>query len=108
MIEVKNLNKSFRVFQREAGMKAAFKSLFHRQYTLVEALKDVSFSIGDGEIVGLIGPNGAGKSTTIKVLSGILVPDSGTCLINGRIPWKERKAHVGEIGVVFGQRTQLW
>ncbi len=108
MIEVSHLNKSFKVYRRDAGMKAAFKGLFHREQTRVEALKDLSFSIQDGEIVGLIGPNGAGKSTTIKVLSGILVPDSGECKINGRIPWKERKAHVRDIGVVFGQRSQLW
>ena len=108
MIEVRGLNKTFKVFQRDAGMKAAVKSLFHRRTTLVEAVKDVSFTIADGEIVGLIGPNGAGKSTTIKILSGILVPDSGECIINGRVPWKERRAHVREIGVVFGQRSQLW
>ncbi len=108
MIEVRHLNKAYKVFRREAGMKAAFRSLFHRQMTLIQALQDVSFSIRDGEIIGLIGPNGAGKSTTIKILSGILVPDSGECVINGRIPWKDRKAHVQEIGVVFGQRSQLW
>ena len=74
----------------------------------VHALNDITFTIGDGEMVGYIGPNGAGKSSTIKILSGILTPDSGTCLIDGRIPWKERREHVKEIGVVFGQRSQLW
>lgn len=108
MIEVENLSKSFKVFKREAGFKAALKSMIHREYTTVEALKDVSFTIQDGEIVGYIGPNGAGKSTTIKIMSGILTPDSGKCVINGQIPWKERKAHVRDIGVVFGQRSQLW
>ena len=108
MIEVQNISKTFKVFQRDAGMMSAFRALFHRTYTPVHALNDLSFTIQEGEIVGLIGPNGAGKSTTVKVLSGILVPDAGTCVINGRVPWKERKAHVKEIGVVFGQRSQLW
>ena len=89
-------------------MKEAVKSLWHREYEVVEALKDISFSIKDGEMVGYIGPNGAGKSSTIKILSGILTPESGTVSINGRIPWKQRKEHVKEIGVVFGQRSQLW
>lgn len=89
-------------------MKAATRALFHKEYERVEALRDVSFTIEDGEMVGYIGPNGAGKSSTIKVMSGILTPDSGTCVINGRVPWKERTAHVADIGVVFGQRSQLW
>ena len=72
------------------------------------SLHDVSFQIQDGEMVGYIGPNGAGKSSTIKILSGVLTPDGGTCLVDGRIPWKNRIAHVREIGVVFGQRSQLW
>ena len=108
MIELKHINKTFRVARRNAGLSEAMRSLFHKEYTLVHALNDVSFRIGEGEMVGYIGPNGAGKSSTIKVMSGILTPDSGECIINGRIPWKERKAHVKEIGVVFGQRSQLW
>ena len=86
----------------------AIRSLGRRETHEVKALDDVSFTIADGEIVGYIGPNGAGKSSTIKILNGILVPDSGVCRVNGRVPWKERKKHVSEIGVVFGQRTQLW
>lgn len=108
MIELKGICKSFRVSRRDAGLAAAAKSLFHRRYETVEALKEISFTIGDGEMVGYIGPNGAGKSSTIKVMSGILTPDSGECRINGRIPWKDRTRHVREIGVVFGQRSQLW
>lgn len=108
MISVKSLSKTFKVAKRTAGLKAAAKSLFKREYTEVEALKDISFNINEGEVVGYIGPNGAGKSTTIKVMSGILVPDSGTCEIMGRTPWKDRIAHVKNIGVVFGQRSQLW
>ena len=74
----------------------------------VKAVEDISFSIEKGEIVGYIGPNGAGKSTTIKILSGILIPDSGKCQINGMMPWKNRSKYVKNIGVVFGQRSQLW
>ncbi len=108
MIQVEHVSKSFRIAKRNPGMKEAVKSLWHREYEVVEALKDISFSIKDGEMVGYIGPNGAGKSSTIKILSGILTPESGTVSINGRIPWKQRKEHVKEIGVVFGQRSQLW
>jgi len=108
VIELKHINKTFRVAKRNAGFREAVKGLFHREYTEIRALQDVSFTIGDGEMVGYIGPNGAGKSSTIKIMSGILTPDSGECVINGRTPWKDRTAHVQEIGVVFGQRSQLW
>ena len=108
MIQVEHLNKTFRVARRSAGFSQAVKALFHRKADTVHALNDISFTIGDGEMVGYIGPNGAGKSSTIKILSGILTPDNGTCIINGRIPWKERRSHVKDIGVVFGQRSQLW
>ena len=107
-ILVENLSKEFRVAERQPGFLGALGGLFHRRYRTVEALRGVSFSIDEGEIVGYIGPNGAGKSTTIKVLSGILVPSSGHCAVQGRIPWKQRREHVASIGVVFGQRTQLW
>jgi ABC-2 type transport system ATP-binding protein len=108
MIEVQNLNKTFKVAKRNAGIGAAVKSLFKPQYTTVQALQDISFKIDEGEIVGYIGPNGAGKSTTIKIISGILVPNSGKCNILGHTPWKSRIEHVKNIGVVFGQRSQLW
>ena len=108
MIQVSHLRKTFRVARRGAGFSQAVKALFRREYEEIHALDDLSFTIRDGEMVGYIGPNGAGKSSTIKVLSGILTPDSGQCLVNGRTPWKDRVAHVKEIGVVFGQRTQLW
>ena len=108
MITVKGLSKSFKVPKRSSGLRQAFKSLFYREYTLVEALNDITFSIEPGEIVGYIGPNGAGKSTTIKMMSGILVPDHGTCNIMGYTPWKDRAQYVKNIGVVFGQRSQLW
>jgi ABC-2 type transport system ATP-binding protein len=108
MIHVQALSKTYRVARRPPGLGAALRSLVRPEFTEVKALADVSFSIAPGEIVGYIGPNGAGKSSTIKVLSGILVPDSGRCLVDGRVPWKERRAHVQHIGVVFGQRSQLW
>ena len=85
----------------------ALRGVVHRRYHTIDALDGVSFSIAPGELVGYIGPNGAGKSTTIKIISGILVPDSGRCEILGRVPWRERQEHVRDIGVVFGQRTQL-
>ena len=84
------------------------KGVASRRYRTVDALDGASFAIEPGELVGYIGPNGAGKSTTVKIISGILVPDSGRCEILGRVPWRDRIAHVRDIGVVFGQRTQLW
>lgn len=108
MIELRNVSKTYKIARREAGFKAAAKALFNKKYTYLKALDDISFSIGDGEMVGYIGPNGAGKSSTVKVMSGILTPDSGECTINGLTPWKSRKEHVKNIGVVFGQRSQLW
>lgn len=108
MIRMEGICKSYHVAKRNAGFKAACRTLFTREYETIRALDQVSFTIGDGEMVGYIGPNGAGKSSTIKILSGILAPDSGECLVNGRTPWKDRINHVRDIGVVFGQRTQLW
>jgi len=108
MITLQNINKTFKVAKRQAGFKNAIRALFSREYEYIEALKDISFSIADGEMVGYIGPNGAGKSTTIKIMCGVLTPDSGHCQIDGRVPWKERINHVRDIGVVFGQRSQLW
>ena len=108
MITLRNINKTFRVAKRQAGFSRALRALFSREYEYIRALKDVSFTVADGEMVGYIGPNGAGKSTTIKIICGVLTPDDGICEINGRTPWKNRVAHVREIGVVFGQRSQLW
>lgn len=108
MIEMKHISKTFKVAKRNAGMNEALKALFKRDYSYVYALQDISFEIDDGEMVGYIGPNGAGKSSTIKIMSGILNPDGGECTINGITPWKNRKEHVRNIGVVFGQRSQLW
>ncbi len=101
-IEVRALQKHFAVRQKQAGHRLL------REKKIVRALDGVSFSVGRGELIGYIGPNGAGKSTTVKILSGILTPDGGEATVGGLIPWKERKKHVARIGVVFGQRTQLW
>lgn len=107
-IEVKNISKTFKVAKRGSGLKNGIKSFFRREYITIDAASDINFSIDKGEIVGYIGPNGAGKSTTIKILSGILVPDSGTVKVGGLVPWLDRKKYVSNIGVVFGQRSQLW
>ncbi len=107
-IVVEDLCKAFRVAERRPGLLGAAVGLVHRRYRTVRALDGVSFAIEPGELVGYIGPNGAGKSTTVKCLSGILVPESGRVDVMGRVPWRERIAHVRRIGVVFGQRTQLW
>lgn len=108
MIVVEHLDKTFKKTVKQPGLKAGFKSLFKPQFETFEAVKDLNFEIPKGEIFGFIGANGAGKSTTIKMLTGILTPTSGTCLINGKNPQKNRTAYVKDIGVVFGQRTQLW
>ncbi|MDE0025395.1 MAG: ATP-binding cassette domain-containing protein [Spirochaetaceae bacterium] len=110
LIDVAGLTKRFRVSagaSGAAGGSSTLRSLVARR-RVVTALDGVSFHIAAGELVGYIGPNGAGKSTTVKILSGILVPDAGRCVVAGRVPWRERVAHVAGIGVVFGQRSQLW
>lgn len=106
-IEVKNVSKSFKVSKRPKGIPGYIANLFVPKYEEKKAVKDISFSIEQGEMVGFVGPNGAGKSTTIKMLSGILYPDSGEISVNGYTPYKQRKDYVGSIGVVFGQKSQL-
>ncbi|MFV9510606.1 ABC transporter ATP-binding protein [Tepidibacillus sp. LV47] len=108
LIEVKHITKQYQIPKREEGIIGALKSLFHREYITKIAVDDISFSIEAGEMVGYIGPNGAGKSTTIKMLTGILVPTSGEIRVNGLIPYRERQKNAKQIGVVFGQRIQLW
>lgn len=108
MITMEHVCKSYKVAKRKAGLGEVCRSFFRREHEVIHALQDVSFTIGEGEMVGYIGPNGAGKSSTIKILSGILTPDRGNCTVDGRIPWKNRTEHVRQIGVVFGQRSQLW
>jgi ABC-2 type transport system ATP-binding protein len=108
LIEVEDLRKSFSIAVRRGGRLAALKTLLAREYREVSAVAGVSFQVAAGEMVGYIGPNGAGKSTTIKMLTGILVPSGGRITIDGRVPHQQRVEHVRRIGVVFGQRTQLW
>ena len=107
MIDVKNLSKDYLLKKKEAGLRGALKGLVKTQYKVIHAVRDLSFHIDDGEIVGFIGPNGAGKSTTIKMMSGILTPTQGRVLIDGADITKHRKEVVRNIGVVFGQRSQL-
>jgi len=107
-ILVEQLAKRYYVAERDPGIAGAVKGIFRRRRRIIDALKDVSFSLEPGELLGFIGPNGAGKSTTIKILSGILRPDGGRVEVGGLVPHADRIRHVGRIGVVFGQRTQLW
>ena len=108
MIEVRNLSKTFKVYHHRKGFWGTFANLFSRKHRIVQAVDDISFDVTRGEIVGYLGPNGAGKSTTIKMLTGILVPSSGSVTVNGYIPHRQRKENAKRIGVVFGQRSHLW
>lgn len=108
VIELDGITKEFKVLNRHEGIKGSIRDLFSRDYKTVYAVKDVSLKIKQGEIVGYLGPNGAGKSTTIKMMTGVLNPSSGKILVNGRVPYKERTRNSQDIGVVFGQRSQLW
>ena len=108
LIDVQDLHKTFKLAVRKGGPFGALRSLVAREYRSVHAVDGVSFTVEAGEMVGYIGPNGAGKSTTIKMLTGILVPSSGHIVVDGRVPHRQRIEHVRHIGVVFGQRTQLW
>ena len=108
LIEVEDLRKTFAVAVRREGRFGAIKTLLAREYQQLSAVDGISFRVEAGEMIGYIGPNGAGKSTTIKMLTGILVPSSGQIAVDGRVPHQQRVDHVRRIGVVFGQRTQLW
>jgi ABC-2 type transport system ATP-binding protein len=107
-IEVNHLRKEFKAFSSRSGLKGAFRDLFTRNYKIVPAVNDISFNVKQGEMVGYIGENGAGKSTTIKMLTGILTPTGGELTVNGMNPHRDREKFVQTIGVVFGQRSQLW
>ncbi|MGL5978792.1 MAG: ABC transporter ATP-binding protein [Erysipelotrichaceae bacterium] len=108
MIKVTNLSKEFKTNKKYPGFKGAIKSFFSREYTVNRAVDAISFTIEEGEMVGYIGANGAGKSTTIKMMTGILTPSGGSVEVNGIKPYENRELHAKDIGVVFGQRTQLW
>ena len=107
IIDVQNISKTFKITKRKTGFKGALANIFHPEHEYKKAVNDISFNIKEGEMVGFIGPNGAGKSTTVKMLSGILYPDSGNINIAGYIPHKQRKEYVANIGVVFGQKSQI-
>lgn len=108
LIEARGLTKEFKIFRRREGVAGAFRDLFWREYKSLKAVDGIDFLVNRGEMVGYIGANGAGKSTTIKMLTGILVPTSGTVAVDGYIPYKDREVYTRKIGVVFGQRSQLW
>lgn len=108
MIKVENITKEFKSNKKYPGFRGAIKSFFSTEYIIKRAVDDISFSIEDGEIVGYIGANGAGKSTTIKMMTGILTPTSGKITVDGLVPYEKRKENAKRIGVVFGQKTQLW
>lgn len=108
MIKVENLSKEFKISKKYPGFKGALRSFFSTEYTIKKAVDDISFEINDGEIVGYIGANGAGKSTTIKMMTGILTPSSGRIIVDGVVPYENREKNAKNIGVVFGQKTQLW
>ncbi len=108
IIKAENLSKTFRIYQREEGIRGYLKSFLSRSYNEIEAVNELDLEIESGEMIGYIGPNGAGKSTTVKMLTGILEPSSGTVEVDGRNPHQERKKNAMNIGVVFGQKTQLW
>jgi ABC-2 type transport system ATP-binding protein len=108
MIKLENLSKQFKSYDKEPGLSGAIKGLFSRKVVVKKAISGISLDVPDGEIIGYIGANGAGKSTTIKIMTGILKPTSGMCEVNGLVPFSSRREHTKNIGVVFGQRTQLW
>ena len=108
IVETRDLKKVFRSFVRRPGMAGAVRALFSRQYEDKVAVENVNLSIEPGELIGYIGPNGAGKSTTIKMLTGILVPTSGLIRVAGLVPHEHREQNAANIGVVFGQRSQLY
>ncbi|MBP5261226.1 MAG: ATP-binding cassette domain-containing protein [Clostridiales bacterium] len=107
-VVMKNVCKDFKVLNRHEGLAGSIKDLFSRDYKTVSAVKDVTLTVNKGEIIGYLGPNGAGKSTTIKMMTGVLEPSGGEILVNGKVPYKNRTENCENIGVVFGQRSQLW
>ena len=108
IVVMNHVCKEFRVLNRHEGLKGSIKDLFSRDYKQIRAVNDVSLTVNEGEIIGYLGPNGAGKSTTIKMMTGVLEPSSGEILVNGVVPYNNRTRNAENIGVVFGQRSQLW
>src|SRR5438094_9453674 len=108
VIEVQGLTKSFRTYKKNPGLSGAIKGLFHREYEMTLAVKDVSFSLEEGELVGFLGPNGAGKTTTLKMLAGLLYPTSGSATVLGHIPWERDDGYRRQFALLLGQKNQLW
>ena len=108
VIEVNGLTKTFRTYQKQPGFTGAVKGLFHRQYETLYAVKEVSFRIEPGELVGFLGPNGAGKTTTLKMLAGLLYPSGGTATVLGHVPWKREDNYRRQFALLLGQKNQLW
>ena len=108
IIEIENLSKSYRVYQKQEGILASLKGLFHREYREVQAVRDVSLTVNEGEFVAFLGPNGAGKTTTLKLLSGVINPTSGSVRVMGHIPWLRENAYRRRFALVMGQKNQLW
>ena len=108
VIEIKNLSKSYRVYQKREGVMASIKGLFHREYKEVHAVRDISLEVNEGEFVAFLGPNGAGKTTTLKLLSGVINPTSGTCSVLGHVPWERQNEYRRRFALVMGQKNQLW
>jgi ABC-2 type transport system ATP-binding protein len=108
IIEIKNLSKTYRVYQKQEGMMASIRGLFHREYREVHAVKDINFSVDKGEFVAFLGPNGAGKTTTLKLLSGVINPDSGSVDVMGHVPWERKNEYRRKFALVMGQKNQLW
>ena len=107
-IEVENLGRTYKVYQKREGLFASLRGLLHREYREIHAVRDVSFSIEEGEMLAFLGPNGAGKTTTLKLLSGLIVPTSGTATVLGHTPWKREDAYRRRFSLVTGQKEQLW
>jgi len=108
VIEVQGLTKSFRTYKKKPGLSGALKGLFHREYETTLAVKEVSFTIGEGELVGFLGPNGAGKTTTLKILAGLLYPTSGSTKVLGYVPWERKDGYRRQFALLLGQKNQLW
>src|SRR5947207_13903758 len=108
VIEVQGLTKSFRTYKKKPGLSGAIRGLFHREYEMTLAVKDVSFAIEEGELVGFLGPNGAGKTTTLKMLAGLLYPTRGAARVLGYVPWERDDGYRRQFALLLGQKNQLW
>ena len=107
-IKIKNLSKTYRFYQKQEGLIASVRGLFHREYREVQAVKDINLTVEEGEFVAFLGPNGAGKTTTLKLLSGVINPDEGSVNVLGHVPWERENEYRRKFALVMGQKNQLW